>query len=422
MKTSFVSRALLPLLGACLFGANASAQDIVIDPSKTHQVIRGFGGMNGPGWIDDLTPAQIDLAFGSDVGQLGLSIMRMRIDPSNSRWNLQVPSAARARAKGVLLLGSPWTPPAYMKSNNNLNNGGKLLPQYYEAYATHLLGFASYMANNNASLYAISLQNEPDWHPDYESADWSGTDFVNFLNAQGARFGTLKVLASESLNFNPAVTDPILNSATASQHVDIVGGHLYGVQPKDYPLARSKGKELWMTEHYTDNTDGNVWPSALEVGSELHKSMVANYSGYIWWYIRRSYGLISENGSVSKRGYVMSQFARFVRPGSVRIGTTEKPYSDVYATAYATPDGKIVLVVVNTSTQHRVLNVSVPSGRVARFTKYGTSSSLNVGYGGGYQAQNGKASFYVDPQSIATFVGEATASATGASEGTSSGD
>jgi len=403
MKTPRILATLLAMTTAVLSAAPALAQNVTVTPSQTYQTIQGFGGMNGAGWIADLTSAQVDLAFGSGDGQIGLSIMRMRIDPSSSGWSLQVPSAVRARSHGAVLLATPWSPPAYMKSNNSLNNGGKLLTQYYGAYAKHLLDFSSYMSGKGAPLYALSVQNEPDWHPDYESAEWSASDFTNFLSAQGAGFGSLKVLAAESLNFNPNLTDPLLNSS-ASQHVDIIGGHLYGVQPKDYPLARSKGKQLWMTEHYTDNTDGNAWPSALGVASELHKSMAANYSAYIWWYIRRSYGLITESGTVSKRGYAMAQYARFVRPGATRIGATAAPYSDVAVTAYKRTDNKIVLVAVNTGTAYRELKVTLPSGSAASFTKYSTSASTNVGYGGTYQVSNGQTAFYVDPQSVATFI------------------
>jgi O-glycosyl hydrolase len=397
---------LAAIAAAMLSIAPVRAQNVTIEPSQTYQTIDGFGGMNGAGWISDLSPAQVDLAYGSGAGQIGLSIMRMRIAPSNADWNQQVPSAVRAHALGAKLLATPWSPPAYMKSNNSLGNGGKLLKQYYAAYTKHLLDFSNYMSTQGAPLYAISLQNEPDWHPDYESADWNGDDFVNFLNDQGSNFSKLKLVAGESLGFNTTITDPLLNSATAGRYVSIIGGHLYGTHPKEYPLARSKGKQLWMTEHYVDNIDGNAWPDALDVATELHESMLSNYSGYIWWYIRRSYGLISENGMVSKRGYVMAQYARFVRPGAVRIGATAQPYADIVTSAYKSTDGKIVLIAVNTGTHQRQLKVDVKDDRNGDFVKYSTSSSVNVGYGGKYALSGGQASFYVEPQSVTTFVQE----------------
>lgn len=402
-------RVLLTILaGTVFYSAQLFAQSVTINAATEYQTVTGFGGMNGVGWIGDLTVAQTETAFGSGEGQLGLSIMRLRIDPNSNNWGIQVPSAIRARQLGAKLLATPWSPPAYMKTNNSLINGGKLKPEYYGDYATHLLNFADYMSRNGAPLYTISIQNEPDWHPDYESCDWSGDDFVNFLNAQGARFGSdLKVTVGESVGFSKRFTDPVLNSATAVQHADIIAGHLYGAVPQDYPLARAKGKEVWMTEHYTESkNDADVWPLALDVGTELHRSMAANFNAYIWWYIRRSYGLIKENSQVSKRGHIMAQYARFVRPGFKRIGATEKPYTDVAVTAYKGANNKIVMVVVNTGTSTRSLNLNVQNASVANLVKYSTSASLNVGYGGTTQMRNGSATVYVEPQSVATFVSE----------------
>ncbi|ACE83181.1 cellulose binding domain-containing protein [Cellvibrio japonicus] len=411
-KTLFLS-----IAGLCLACTQALAQTINVNAATEYQTIRGFGGMNGVGWINDLTTSQLETAFGSDQGQLGLSIMRMRIDPNSANWRLQVPAAVRARQLGAILLASPWSPPAHMKSNKSLINGGKLLPEYYGDYATHLLGFADHMSRNGAPLHAISLQNEPDWHPDYESCDWNGNDFVNFLNAQGSRFGAdLQVAVGEAVGFTKRFTDPVLNSPTAVQHADIIAGHLYGAVPQDYPLARSKGKEVWMTEHYTDSkNDADVWPLALDVGVELHRSMAANFNAYIWWYIRRFYSFIKEDGQVSKRGYIMSQYARFVRPGFKRIGATENPYSDVMVTAYKGPDNKIVMVVVNNGNASRNLNVNLQNATVASFVKYSTSDTLNVSYGGAYRMTNGATSFWVEPKSIATFVSEGTTTSSSSS-------
>ena len=417
MKSGLYKALLLSVAGICFSCTQAIAQTVNINAATEYQTITGFGGMNGVGWINDLTASQIETSFGSDAGQLGLSIMRLRIDPNSANWNQQVSTAVRARQLGAKLLATPWSPPAYMKTNNNLNNGGKLKTEYYDEYATHLLNFVDFMSRNGAPLYTVSVQNEPDWHPDYESCDWSGSDFVNFLNSQGSRFGSnIKVTVGEALGFNKQYTDPVLNSSTAVQHADIIAGHLYGSVPQDYPLARSKGKEVWMTEHYTDSkNDADLWPLALDVGTELHRSMTANFNAYIWWYIRRSYGLIKENGQVSKRGHIMAQYARYVRPGFKRIGVTEKPYSDVSVTAYKGPDNKIVVIAVNTGTSSRSLNFTLQNASVGNLVKYSTSGTLNVSYGGTTKLNNGAATAYVEPQSVTTFVSEGTGAVTSSS-------
>jgi O-glycosyl hydrolase len=400
-----LASALLWALGGMAAAGTAGAQTVTINPNTSYQTIRGFGGMNGAGWIADLTSSQIDTAFGTAAGQVGLSIMRMRIDPDSATWATQLPAAAAAKAKGVTLFATPWTPPASMKSNNS-RIGGSLLAASYGDYATFLLNFASYMSSGSAALYAISIQNEPDWLPDYDSCGWTSDQFRAFLTAQGSRFGSLKVIATESLNASKTLGDPILNDASAAAQMDIMGGHFYGVSPSDYPLARSKGKELWMTEHFTDNTDANTWSAALPVGLELHNTMVSNYSAYVWWYIRRSYGLLIEDGTVSKRGHVMSQFARFVRPGMIRIAATEKPYSDTYVTAYKDSAGKLVVVVINNGTSQRRVDLTLAAGSATSFTKTRTSSSVSSGYAGSYTVSGGVATAYVDPGSINTFVSQ----------------
>jgi O-glycosyl hydrolase len=397
------------LLLICIFGffGTAFAQTVTIDAHTSHQTIRGFGGMNGAGWIDNLTADQVNTAFGNDDGQMGLSIMRLRIDPNSDKWSLQVSAAQQAVANGAILLASPWTPPAYMKSNKSLIKGGRLLPKYYSAYADHLLRFNDYMASNGASLYAVSLQNEPDWHPKYESCEWTASDFVDFLLSQGPRLDALRLVAPESLNFKHALSDPFLNNNRTAGYVDIVGGHLYGAKPKDYPLARSKGKELWMTEHYTESKhSANDWPLALDVGKELHQSMVANFNAYIWWYVRRFYGLLTDDGKISKRGYLMAQYSKFVRPGFKRIAATEQPQSGVYVTAYKGPDNQLVVVAVNTNTSRQNIGVNLRNASVESFDKYTTSSTLNLGYGGNQAVSGNSASLWIDSQSVATFVGK----------------
>ncbi|WP_263065190.1 glycoside hydrolase family 30 beta sandwich domain-containing protein [Dickeya dadantii] len=384
------------------------ADTVKIDAKTNYQVIQGFGGMNGAGWINDLTTEQINTAFGNDTGQIGLSIMRMRIDPDSNKWNIQVSSARQASSLGAKLMATPWTPPAYMKSNKSLTNGGRLLSEHYSGYTSHLLDFSKFMQTNGAPLYAISIQNEPDWKPDYESCEWSGDDFKNYLKSQGSQFGSLKVIVGESLNFNHSLTDPTLNDSEASKYVSIVGGHLYGTTPKSYPLAQNAGKQVWMTEHLVDSKQSaNNWSSALDVASELNASMAANYNAYVWWYIRRSYGLLTEDGKVSKRGYVMAQYARFVRPGFQRIQATENPQTNVHLTAYKNSDGKMVIVAVNTNDSDQLLSLNISNSKVSKFEKYSTSEVLNVEYGGSYQVDStGKANVWLNPLSVTTFVGK----------------
>src|SRR5690625_2902200 len=105
-----------------------------------------------------------------------------------------------------------------------------------------------------------------------------------------------------------------------------------------------------MTEHYVDSQDsGNQWHYAMDTGIEMQRVMSADMSAYVWWYLVRYYGPIADGevpfidptqyfgakGEVTKKGYVMSQFSRFIRPGFYRVNTSPHGhFSRVHVTAY----------------------------------------------------------------------------------------
>lgn len=392
---------------ACVVRANPSATDdgeVNIDTTLELQNISGFGGINVPGWIPDLTPEQVDTAFGNGPGQIGMSILRVRIPYDREQFMLEVPSAARAVALGAKVIASPWTPPPELKTNDDIV-GGSLALEAYGAYADHLLEFRDFMEANGVPIYAISVQNEPDISVTYESCDWTPEEMLAWVSEQGPRFGDTKLIAAESFNFNPRMTDPILQDPVASELVDIIGGHIYGRPATDYPLARSLGKELWMTEHYTDSSNpANLWPLALNVGKEIHDNMAANFSAYIWWYIRRAYGPITEDGLVSKRGYLIAQYAKFVRPGYVRVAASAPSAVDVFVTAYKGDGDRVVVVAVNMSPDPREITLDATGGCAESFSRFTTSATKNVSDDGVTLLAGGRGAVTLDGQSVTTFV------------------
>lgn len=86
--------------------------DANINLSSEKQLIKGFGGINLPAWIGDLTPAQRETAFGNDQNQLGFSILRIYVDPDSNNWYREVATAKRAIEKGAIVFASPWNPPS----------------------------------------------------------------------------------------------------------------------------------------------------------------------------------------------------------------------------------------------------------------------------------------------------------------------
>jgi glucuronoarabinoxylan endo-1,4-beta-xylanase len=369
-----------------------------IDLENTRQVIRGFGGVNMPGWIDDLTPEQVHKAFGTDPGQIGMTILRIRVPYDDTTFYKEIPTAQLAKSLGVIIIASPWTPPAWMKTNNNII-GGRLNDTSYASYANHLKAFADYMSSNGAPLYAISVQNEPDVRVDYESCDWNASQMLRFVKENAPAIGT-DIIVPESYNFNHTISDAILNDPVAAANVAIIGGHIYGGGLTRYQLAISKGKEVWMTEHLDLDT---TWVEALVTGKEINDCMNADMNAYLWWYIRRFYGPIDDNSNVTKRGYVISQYARFVRPGFIRVNATENPQDPVYVTAYA--DGsKVVIVAINYYAPAIEQEFKIKNGDVTSFTLYVTSSTKNCAQQADISLANGSFTATLEEESVTTFV------------------
>ncbi|MBN1302572.1 MAG: T9SS type A sorting domain-containing protein [Melioribacteraceae bacterium] len=380
----------------------------IINLDSTHQVIRGFGAANILPWRPDMTQDEINTAFGTNEGQLGFSILRLRLPSSVNEFAMNVPTAQAAHEMGVTLIASPWSPPASMKTNNN-TVGGELKENSYSDYAAHLKSFADYMNDNNAPIYAISVQNEPDVTVTYESCDWNADQMLKFVKENAPAIGT-KVIAPESFQFRRNLSDPLLNDSIACANFDILGGHIYGGGLSSYPLAESKGKEIWMTEHLILETD---WESSLSTGKDMNDCMTAGMSAYIWWYIVRFYGPIYDDdyrrpagtakGQVSKRGFVMSNYSRFIRPGYYRVEADSSPQSDVFVTAYKS-DSTIVIVALNMSSEDKTQTFQLQNGNVSYFTPYITSETKNCTQETEIDVSGNSITAVLEPLSITTFV------------------
>ncbi|MBN2275727.1 MAG: T9SS type A sorting domain-containing protein [Bacteroidales bacterium] len=380
-----------------------NAQSITIDMDSVYQTIRGFGGIHITSWQGrDLNENMCKKAFDNDPGELGLSILRLQIDPDSGRFYTELDIARYAVEKGAIVFASPWDPPAEMLDPASSQH--RLHEDYYDDYAAHLTRYYTCMNDSGVPVYAISVQNEPDYAGGWTS--WTQDEMIRFLEENAQSIPT-RVMAPESFQFRRPYTDALLNDAEANANFDIVGGHIYGGGLFDYPLAREKGKEVWMTEHYTSSDrSANLWPDALLVGNEITDCMQANFNAYIWWYIRRFYGLITDDGSVSKRGYVFSHFSKFIRPGAERVNTEISSAAGIDATAFKTDSG-LVIVVVNSNQSAVELNFEIQDGSIDTLTKFTTSVSKNLVNDGGASLTGGLFTAVVDPQSITTFTSHA---------------
>ncbi len=377
-----------------------------IDAAATQQLIRGFGGatvFQPPGLPASLTPAELDLIFGNGPRQLGFTLLRIRVAADDAWRAVELAHARGALARGAQVIATPWSPPAEMKSNNSLIKGS-LLPSAYAAYAKYLNDFALYMAAGGAPLYAISVQNEPDISVDYESCDWTPAQMLAFCRNNAGAITATKIIAPESYQFRRQMSDPLLNDDTAAANLDIIGGHIYGGGLAPYPLAVAKGKEVWMTEHLDNQTD---WASVFATPKEIHDCLAtANFNAYIWWYARRYYGPLGEDGVITKRGWFMAQFSKFIRPGAYRVTATNNPAPGVYVSAYKRDQLVIVAINQNTaavSQDFSLANLGAPLGAVNAWV---TSATADLAAQPAIAVTGGAFTATLPAQSVTTFVGD----------------
>ncbi len=415
-------------IGCSALVAQAFASTVTVDVTDEHQVIRGFGGMVHNQWQGGggLSEADAKLAFGTGDGQIGLNTLRIPVYANSSDFNKEVQAAKYAKkyaGDDFILYATPWTSP-YAGANQHMSSSN------YQKYVDHLNGFNDYMKNQGVPLYAISISNEPDWCGEW--ACWSADEIYNFTKgyADKMRKNGAKVISTESFRYDKNLYNKVLNDANALKNWDILGAHFYASDRNtgdnffQYSLADQKGVERWMTEHYTESQgSGNYWRTitntgdqanqnkrdtvnAMDVAYEIHRAMVVgNFNQYTWWYIRRCYGLIMEKdfgnklqipsneiGKVSKRGYVMSQFARFIRPGAIRVGATAKPEANLFASAYKSADGdSVIVVLVNRDYQKdKEVTIKVQGADVQTFHMYTTSETKNAKDEGEVEVKNGE--------------------------------
>ena len=439
-------------LGLC--ASFATASNVSVDLDDEHQTIRGFGGMVHNTWQggNGLSSSDAQVAFGTGDGELGLTVLRIPVNENSSDWGKELTAAKLAQSYGAIVYATPWKPPSSLQTAYTFTRWGttytstQIVESNWQAYVNHLNDFAAYMKEQGAPLYAISIQNEPDWCDSWTC--WTADNLHKFTKnyADQLRANGTKVISAESFAYSKSLYDDILNDADALKNLDIIGAHFYGSTASTadsyfaYDLADQKAtnQERWMTEHYTESKgSGNMWRGfivtgdqdqtaaldtvrALDVGYEIHRGLViGNFNLYTWWYIRRCYGLIMEQdysgslsistdeiGKPSKRGYVLSQFSRFIRPGAVRVEATANPESDVYVSAYKKGDSVVVVLINRDYGSTKSINLSFSgSSDVSSFTKYVTSETKNVQNEGEISASNGTLSVTLDKESITTLVG-----------------
>lgn len=164
-----------------------------------------------------------------------------------------------------------------------------------------------------------------------------------------------------------------------------------------------------MTEVYVPNSEADSsdrWPESIQVAENIHNAfVVGNMNAYVWWYIRRSYGPMKEDGTISKRGYCMAQYSKFVRSGDVRIDATEQPTEDVYISAYKNSSNQIVVVAVNEGSEGYAQNFSLSTdSTITQVERYRTSETESLAHTASLDASDSSFWAQLPAESVSTFI------------------
>jgi glucosylceramidase len=281
----------------------------------------------------------------------------------------------------LTIFASPWSPPAFMKDNNNMLHGGKLKPEFYQSWADYYVKFIKAYQQEGIPIWGITVQNEPMATQTWESCVYTAEDERDFLkNYLGptmhkAGLGDKKIITwdhNRDLIYQRART--ILSDPKAAKYVWGIGYHWYepwsGGDPMydNVKLVREAfpDKPLVFTEGCADSFDYkklNDWSLGERYGSSMINDFNNGTVAWTDWNI-----LLDEKGGpnhvsnfcfaplhadtrtgqliYTNSFYYIGHFSKFIRPGAKRIASSPSR-SALTSTAFMNPDGKVAVVVMN---------------------------------------------------------------------------
>lgn len=410
----------------------AQPAEVTVDPARPEQEIVGYGAAMTDASAHllqtRLTPAGRDALIGElfGPGGLGLNFLRVpigasdfsmehyslddtaagSIDPDLTRFSMarpqqeQIPAllAARKVNSGLVLMASPWSAPGWMKDSGSLIKG-RLLPQYYDAFARYFARYLDAMDGAGLPVRYISVQNEPAFEPaDYPGMRFAAADRARFVAghlgpALAARRKPVGILEWDHNWDKPEEPLAVLADPQARAYVSGVAWHCYAGNPAvmDQVHRAWPDKEVFFSEcsggnwapdwggslgWMTDNliiaptragSKGTIlWNLALDENHGPHRGGCGDCRGVVT--------IDSRTGAVTRNVeyYVLGHASRFVRPGARRIASEGGP-SGLTHTAFRNPDGSLVLLAHNASTaalrldvrsSGRAFSLTMPAGEV----------------------------------------------------------
>ena len=371
MKTlsTMLMAALLSFMGsrAAYSQTKATAR---FDVQNTHQRITGFGGfVCSPQFgYNHMSTSEIKKVWGAS-STVGCNIMRLYIPIGRNAWGQSLATAKQAKQMGLIVFASPWGQPAEWKTNGTVNaknedgTTGKLKRANWADYAQYLEDYVQYLRDNGVELDAISIQNEPDWPAQYAGCLWDASEIAEFVKTYGKSI-SCKVMAPETLAVSDSYANA-LNKTDVLECFDIYGGHQYGGIQSAYKNLAKKGKEIWMTEYLINwnETEGNTRnfdfsKDFFNFFTAINTCMLGDFNAWIHYAAKRYYGMMGDgqrgagtSGSITKRGYIMAHFARFIT-GMTRIDATFD--ANLQGSAYLSQSGDTLVAVLSNSSDNTI--------------------------------------------------------------------
>ncbi|CAF0991196.1 unnamed protein product [Didymodactylos carnosus] len=407
-------------------GSNINASIINIDETQMYQSIDGFGFTLTGGSAMHINrmkatarAAMLKELFSINDNDIGVSYLRISIGASDldeyvfsyndlsrdeeADINMDQFSLAPDKThlipvlKEILainpdikIMSSPWSPPTWMKTNRN-SIGGSLRPEYYNAYAKYFVKYIQEMKAEGIIIDAITIQNEP-LHPgNNPSMLMLAEEQAAFVKQSlGPAFRELgintKIILYDHNADRPDYPITVLNDLEAKQYVDGSAFHLYGGSIDALLQVHNAhpDKHIYFTEQWV-GAPGNLKGDLMWHVKNLIIGATRNWSrNVLEWnlaadpYLKphtpggctQCLGAITIDGNNITRNpayYIIAHAAKFVRPDSVRIASnTPHKLPNV---AFKTPNGKIVLIVLNENDSSQTFNICFNSNRLVVATE-----------------------------------------------------
>ncbi|MCS0584290.1 glycosyl hydrolase [Massilia pinisoli] len=390
--------------------------DVFVDTTRRFQEVFGFGGAVTDAVAEvhaTLAPsaqqAFLTAYFDPRAG-LGYSVLRTTIHSSDfgSRsytyvrdddtalasfsiapdLQLRVPllraalAAGRAHGTDVRVFASPWSAPAWMKSNGSMVGGGTLLPAYRDTWARYVVKFVQAYEGAGVPLWGLSVQNEPMAKQTWESMVFTAEDETRFLAdhlgpaLRAAGLGSRKIIVwDHNRDLLPQRAAHLLSDPKARPYVWGVGYHWYETWAGGEPMHANVAAvhEAWpdvnllMTEGCIEKFDAarlQDWANGERYASQMIADLNAGACGWVDWNML----LDSRGGPNHKDNYcfaplhasadgqlvftpiytAIGHFSRYIRPRARRVSAATSR-STLAATAFRNADGTLAVVVMNRS-------------------------------------------------------------------------